>query len=117
MSEQLFSQYQDFERTDGKSLIGPEGFERLSTDLGYDMSQVEPLVLMWKLGCTEMGTVPYENWDKSLTTMGVSNLDQLRKAVDSGVSQLASNQKVYKQFYRQMFDYLKTGKQKVISVD
>ncbi|KAJ2234458.1 DCN1-like protein 5 [Coemansia sp. RSA 485] len=117
MSEELFAQYQDFERTDGKNMIGPEGFERLSTDLGYDMSRIEPLVLMWKLGCTEMGTVPYENWTQSLSSMGASNLDQLKKAVDSAVSKLESDQKVYKQFYRQMFDYLKTGKQKVISVD
>ncbi|KAJ1813161.1 hypothetical protein LPJ75_003311 [Coemansia sp. RSA 2598] len=117
MTEQLFSQYQDFERTDGKSLIGPEGFERLSTDLGYDMSQVEPLVLMWKLGCTEMGTVPYENWSQSLTSMRVGSLDQLRKEIDSEIDRLKSDKKEYQQFYRKMFDYLKTGKQKVISVD
>ncbi|KAJ1838472.1 hypothetical protein LPJ73_007068 [Coemansia sp. RSA 2703] len=117
LREKLFAQYQDFERTDGSSVISPEGFERLSNDLGFDMAKIEPLVLMWKVGCTELGTVSYASWQDSLAAMNVSSTSQLRKATDEAVKQMATDAQMYKTFYRRMFDYLKPGKQKTISAE
>ncbi|KAJ1721819.1 hypothetical protein LPJ53_003701 [Coemansia erecta] len=117
LREKLFAQYQDFERTDGSSVISPEGFERLCNDLGFDMAKIEPLVLMWKLGCTELGTVSYTSWQESLAAMNASSTSQLRKATDGAVQKMATDAQMYKTFYRRMFDYLKPGKQKTISAD
>ncbi|KAJ2724403.1 DCN1-like protein 5 [Coemansia sp. Benny D115] len=115
--EEYFAQFQDFERTDGSSTIMPDGFEKLCTELGYDMSDIEPLVLMWKLGGSELGVVSFDEWQSGVSSLGASSAAELRKAVDGVVAQLAVDVSLYRAFYRRMFNYLKAEKQKTISAE
>ncbi|KAI7824162.1 hypothetical protein BX661DRAFT_145088 [Kickxella alabastrina] len=110
--EQWFAQYQDFERTDGASVIMPDGFERLCTDLGYDMANIEPLVLMWKLECSELGMVTYDKWESSLKAMNFAKdilpviKTQDNRLFDKFVNFLDSDSEKYKTINRDQWQSL-----------
>ncbi|KAJ2703410.1 DCN1-like protein 5 [Coemansia sp. IMI 209128] len=111
--EAWFSQYQDFDRDDGKQLIGPDGFFRLCEALKYSMDGLEPLVLLWKLGAKELGTVELESWDREVRAMGATDNATLKRAVDVAVSKFTTDFASYKDFYRQVFLYLRSQNQRI----
>ncbi|KAJ2745155.1 DCN1-like protein 5 [Coemansia sp. BCRC 34301] len=115
--EVWFAEYQDFDRDDGKQLIGPEGFQRLCLALKYDMEGIEPLVLSWKLEAVELGTVEWESWDRTVRAMGVADNAALRRAIDAVVKKFNTDHILYRDFYRKVFDYLKPQKQRLVIVD
>ncbi|KAJ2492652.1 DCN1-like protein 5 [Coemansia sp. RSA 2050] len=118
--EAWFSQYQDLDRDDGKQLIGPDGFVRLCEALKYSMDGLEPLVLLWKLGAKELGTVELESWDREVRAMGVTDNAALKSAVDVVVDKfktdlaLCKDFAAYKDFYRQVFLYLRSQNQRIL---
>ncbi|KAJ2891546.1 DCN1-like protein 5 [Coemansia aciculifera] len=115
--EAWFTEYQDFDRDDGKQLIGPEGFQRLCGALKYDIEGIEPLVLSWKLDAVELGTVEWESWDRAVQLMGVTDNAGLRRAIDGVVKKFNSDHVLYRGFYRKVFDYLKPPKQRLVTVE
>ncbi|KAJ2477599.1 DCN1-like protein 4, partial [Coemansia sp. RSA 2052] len=115
--EAWFAEFQDFDRDDGKQLIGPEGFQRLCEALKYDIEGIEPLVLSWKLDAVELGTVEWESWDRTVRLMGVADNAALRRVIDAAVQNFKTDQTSYRDFYRKVFDYLKPPKQRLIQVE
>ena len=57
----LFNTYAD---ADDSSVIGAEGFERLCEDAELPLEGVEPLLLAWQLGTSEMARITRAEWDK-----------------------------------------------------
>lgn len=57
----LFSQYAD---EDDADVIGPEGFEKLSTEAGISLEGALPLILAWQLGGTELAKIKKAEWEK-----------------------------------------------------
>ncbi|KAJ2753192.1 DCN1-like protein 5 [Coemansia nantahalensis] len=112
-----FVKYQDMDRSDGKDVITPGGFERLCEELGYDMEAVEPMVLLWKLNAVELGTVELGGWVSGLQEMGVTDVDGLRDAVGATVASFDSKPALFKAFYRRVYDYLLVGKQRMVSAE
>ncbi|KAJ2825636.1 DCN1-like protein 5 [Coemansia sp. 'formosensis'] len=115
--EAWFREYQDFDRTDGKQLIGMEGFERLCTELKLSMEGIEPLVLLWKLGAIELGTVTLEGWDLGIKAMGVGDNATLKGAIDAAVKQFQKDPESYKKFYQSVFYYIKSTEKRVVRVE
>ena len=58
-AKELFRKYED-EDTPGE--IGPEGFERLCTDLEISLEGALPLVLAWQMHATEMAKFKESEW-------------------------------------------------------
>ncbi|KAJ2709751.1 DCN1-like protein 5 [Coemansia spiralis] len=112
-----FVKYQDLDRSDGKDLIAPDGFERLCEELGYDMEAIEPMVLLWKLNAAELGTVELGGWVSGLREMDVADVDGLRNAVAAVVASFDSDPAQFKAFYRKVYDYLLVGKQRMVSAE
>ncbi|KAJ1879289.1 DCN1-like protein 5, partial [Coemansia sp. S17] len=111
-------EYQDYNRDDGRQVIGLEGFQRLCDALKCDMEGLEPMVLSWKLGADELGTVELETWDSKICEMGVTDNAALKKAIDTTVAKFKTDFASYRSFYRKMFDYLKTTpNQKLVPVE
>ncbi|KAJ2070467.1 DCN1-like protein 5, partial [Coemansia sp. S142-1] len=116
--EEWFREYQDYNRDDGRQMIGLEGFQRLCDALKCDMEGLEPMVLSWKLGADELGTVELETWDSKIREMGVADNAALKKAIDTTVAKFKTDFASYRSFYRKMFDYLKTTpNQKLVPVE
>ncbi|KAJ2021027.1 DCN1-like protein 5 [Coemansia sp. RSA 376] len=116
--EEWFREYQDYNRDDGRQVIGLEGFQRLCDALKCDMEGLEPMVLSWKLGADELGTVELETWDSKICEMGVTDNAALKKAIDTTVAKFKTDFASYRSFYRKMFDYLKTTpNQKLVPVE
>ncbi|KAJ2159613.1 DCN1-like protein 5 [Coemansia sp. RSA 552] len=113
--ESWFATYQDLDRSDGKSVIMPDGFERLCQALGFDMEGIEPMVLLWKLNGSELGTVEYSEWEAGIRDMGVRTDDALKAAIGKTLLQLSTDPAVFRAFYRRVFGYLQVGLQRYIS--
>ncbi|KAJ2844484.1 DCN1-like protein 5, partial [Coemansia erecta] len=64
-----FNKYKDSEVAGDEEMITPEGYQKLCESLGYDMEGIEALVLMWKLGSKNLGTITYQNWESGLKEM------------------------------------------------
>ncbi|EIW60775.1 DUF298-domain-containing protein [Trametes versicolor FP-101664 SS1] len=77
-AKQLFATYQD---PDTPGEIGPEGFEKLCTDLDISLEGALPLVLAWQLNGSEMAKFTEEEWVKGTSELRVSNLLTLSLAV------------------------------------
>ncbi|KAJ2553217.1 DCN1-like protein 5 [Coemansia sp. RSA 1933] len=113
-----FNKFKDPEVvTDGNEMITPEGYQSLCESLGYSVEGIEALVLLWKLGSKDLGTVTYQNWESGLKKMKVSDEKGLRKAIDSTVADFSANPNTYKTFYRSVFDFLKSGNQRTVETE
>ncbi|OJT12240.1 DCN1-like protein 5 [Trametes pubescens] len=69
-AKQLFATYQD---PDTPGEIGPEGFEKLCTDLDISLEGALPLVLAWQLNGSEMAKFTEEEWVKGTSELRASN--------------------------------------------
>lgn len=65
-AKQLFATYQD---PDTPGEIGPEGFEKLCTDLDISLEGALPLVLAWQLNGSEMAKFTEEEWVKGTSEL------------------------------------------------
>lgn len=115
--EYWFARYQDLDRDDNQQLITPEKFMQLCQEIGYDMSGIEPFVLTWKLGGSELGTIDWQNWNQGLSEMKATDNASLKKAIDKTVEQLQKDRVLFKAFYRKVFDYLLSRGEKLIPVE
>ncbi|KAH9857614.1 DUF298-domain-containing protein, partial [Lenzites betulinus] len=77
-AKQLFKTYED---PDSPGEIGPDGFEKLCTDLAISLEGALPLVLAWQLNGTEMAKFTEDEWTKGTAELRVSNLQTLSLAV------------------------------------
>ncbi|KAJ1772122.1 DCN1-like protein 5 [Coemansia sp. RSA 1843] len=111
-----FNKYKDPGVT-GDEIITPEGYQKLCESLGYDMEGIEALVLMWKLGSKDLGTVTYKNWESGLKEMNVSSTAGLKQAIDSATTSFSRDPKAYKAFYRSTFNFLKSERQRTADVE
>ncbi|KAI1784046.1 Cullin binding-domain-containing protein [Ganoderma leucocontextum] len=73
-ARQLFKTYED---PDTPGEIGPEGFEKLCTDLDISLEGALPLVLAWQMHATEMAKFKETEWLNSTGELRVSNLQVL----------------------------------------
>ncbi|PIL30541.1 hypothetical protein GSI_07241 [Ganoderma sinense ZZ0214-1] len=73
-ARQLFKTYED---PDTPGEIGPEGFEKLCTDLDISLEGALPLVLAWQMHATEMARFKEAEWLKGTGELRVSNLQVL----------------------------------------
>ncbi|PIA18944.1 defective in cullin neddylation 1 [Coemansia reversa NRRL 1564] len=103
------------DRDDGKNMIAPEGFEKLCEKLGYNMEDIKPMILLWKLNGVELGTIEYTGWDTGLREMKAKNEDELQKAINDTLKGFDKDPAQFKAFYRRLFDYLLVEKQKFVS--
>ncbi|KAI0373272.1 DUF298-domain-containing protein [Pilatotrama ljubarskyi] len=77
-ARQLFKTYED---PDTPGEIGPEGFEKLCTDLDISLEGALPLVLAWQLNGSEMAKFKLDEWMKGTGELRVSNLQALSLAI------------------------------------
>ncbi|KAF9821614.1 hypothetical protein IEO21_00460 [Rhodonia placenta] len=56
----LYSNYVD---PDEPSVIGPEGFERLCSDMDISLEGALPLILAWQMKASEMAKITRSEWD------------------------------------------------------
>jgi len=74
----LFSVYAD---EDDPNVIGPEGFERLCTDMGISLEGALPLILAWQLNSAEMAKITKDEWQKGMEELQISNPEILALAL------------------------------------
>ncbi|KAI0933574.1 hypothetical protein AcW1_005371 [Taiwanofungus camphoratus] len=67
----LFSAYAD---EDDPSVIGPEGFERLCSDMDVSLEGPLPLILAWQMNAKEMAKISKGEWEVCLRELQVSSL-------------------------------------------
>ncbi|KAJ1997589.1 DCN1-like protein 5, partial [Coemansia thaxteri] len=115
--ETWFAEYQDFDRTDGKQIIAPAGFQQLCETIGYDIESMEPLVLQWKLGGGEFGTIEWSQWDRTLREMNVANINELKSVIDAAVQEFDNNAILFRDFYRNVFDIIRPPKHKSVPAE
>ncbi|KAJ2815865.1 DCN1-like protein 5, partial [Coemansia erecta] len=107
-----FIEYQDLERSDGRAVIMPDGFERLCEALEFDMEGIEPMVLLWRLNGVELATVEFEGWESGMRAMNVSDITGLKAAIGDSVKGFEKDPAQFKSFYRRVFDYLRGEQQR-----
>ncbi|KAJ2662922.1 DCN1-like protein 5 [Coemansia sp. RSA 1200] len=112
-----FNQYKDPDTSRGEEKITPEGYQKLCESLGYSMEGIEALVLTWKLGSKDMGTITYQNWESGLRQMGVSDAKELKQNIDYTVAGFSSDVTSYRSFYRSVFNFLKLESQRTADVE
>ncbi|KAI0694154.1 DUF298-domain-containing protein [Cerioporus squamosus] len=69
-ARELFKTYED---PDSPGEIGPEGFEKLCTDLDISLEGALPLVLAWQLHATEMAKFKESEWMQGTGELRASN--------------------------------------------
>ncbi|OAE26540.1 hypothetical protein AXG93_3817s1020 [Marchantia polymorpha subsp. ruderalis] len=74
----LFAQYVD---RNEESCIGPEGIEALCQDLGLSPTDIQVLLLAWKLQASRQGYFSLDEWRRGLKAMRVDSLEKLKKAL------------------------------------
>ncbi|PCH38428.1 hypothetical protein WOLCODRAFT_55355, partial [Wolfiporia cocos MD-104 SS10] len=62
----LFDAYAD---SDEPTVIGPEGFERLCSDMDISMEGALPLILAWQMSSSEMAKISKVEWEKNTTEL------------------------------------------------
>ncbi|KAI0781378.1 Cullin binding-domain-containing protein [Trametes elegans] len=77
-AKQLFKTYED---PDTPGEIGPEGFEKLCTDLDISLEGALPLVLAWQLHGSEMAKFKEDEWMKGTGELRISSLSALSLAI------------------------------------
>jgi DCN1-like protein 4/5 len=97
--------------------IGPEGVEALCQDLNLAPTDVQVLLLAWKLQASRQGYFSLEEWRKGMKVMRVDSLDKLKKALPSLQQEVAS-QYNFKEFYTFSFQYCWTEpRQKTLDIE
>ncbi|KAJ1800037.1 DCN1-like protein 5 [Coemansia sp. RSA 2399] len=112
-----FDKYKDSGVAGDEEMITPEGYQKLCESLGYDMEGIEALVLMWKLGSKNLGTITYQNWESGLKEMDVSTPTALKRAIGSELAGFSRDPRTYKAFYRSTFNFLKSESQRTADVE
>ncbi|OBZ75667.1 DCN1-like protein 4 [Grifola frondosa] len=70
----VFKSYVD---PDDSTVIGPEGFERLCTDMGISLEGALPLILAWQMHAAEMAKISFKEWEKGTEGLRVSELQTI----------------------------------------
>ncbi|KAJ1758408.1 DCN1-like protein 5 [Coemansia sp. RSA 1752] len=112
-----FIEYQDLDRTDGRVVIMPEGFEKLCDALEFNLEEIEPMVLLWKLNGVELATIEFEGWESGMRAMNVKDIKGLKAAILSTVQEFENDPVLFKTFYRKVFDYLRPEQQRSVSAE
>ncbi|RPD59194.1 DUF298-domain-containing protein [Lentinus tigrinus ALCF2SS1-7] len=77
-ARELFKTYED---PDSPGEIGPEGFEKLCTDMEISLEGALPLVLAWQMHATEMAKFKESEWMQGTGELRASNLHTLALAL------------------------------------
>ncbi|KAG6551944.1 hypothetical protein Mapa_006561 [Marchantia paleacea] len=110
----LFAQYVD---RNEESCIGPEGIEALCQDLGLPPTDIQVLLLAWKLQASRQGYFSLDEWRKGLKAMRVDSLEKLKKALPV-LQQEVANLYTFKEFYTFSFQYCLTEpRQKTLDLE
>lgn len=78
----LFNAYRGKDSEDA-DVMGPEGVEKLCTDLKVDPSDRLVLLLAWKMGAQKMGYFTRSEFKCGLSELGATTVAQLKKALPS----------------------------------
>ncbi|CAM6098734.1 unnamed protein product [Calypogeia fissa] len=110
----IFSHYAD---KNEELSIGPEGVEALCRDLGVSPTDIQVLLLAWKLQASRQGYFSLEEWRKGLKAMRVDSLEKLKKGLP-GLQQEVANPYTFKDFYTFSFQYCLTeARQKTLDLE
>ncbi|KAL2642127.1 hypothetical protein R1flu_009714 [Riccia fluitans] len=110
----LFALYAD---RNEEFCIGPEGIEALCQDLGLAPTDIQVLLLAWKLQASRQGYFSLEEWRKGLKAMRVDSLEKLKKALPALQHEVA-NLYIFKEFYTFSFQYCLTEpRQKTLDLE
>ncbi|GBE82679.1 hypothetical protein SCP_0410640 [Sparassis crispa] len=74
----LFSSYTD---PDDLNVIGPEGFERLCSDMDISLEGALPLVLAWQMNASEMAKISKDEWQTGMEELQIACLEYLALAL------------------------------------
>lgn len=112
--DQLFRQYADKSEED---TIGPDGVERLCKDLCMDPTDIQILLLAWKLQAARMGYFTLDEWRRGMKALRVDSLDKLKKALPALQHEVAASY-AFRDFYQFAFQYCLTEpRQKTLDVE
>lgn len=109
----LFAKYKD-PNSDG---IGPEGTEKLCTDLGLDPADRKILLLAWKMGAQRMGYFSRKEFERGFHSLRVQSLDKVKKALILVEEELRDSE-IFLDFFEFAFKFCLTEPgQKIIDLD
>jgi len=77
-AQDLFNTFVD---EDDRSVIGPEGLERLCTEADIPLDGAQPLILAWQLKSSEMGKFTRAEWLHGMDLLEISSLPVLAQAL------------------------------------
>nr|XP_043608640.1 DCN1-like protein 5 [Erigeron canadensis] len=99
------------------SMIGPEGIERLSSDLGIDYTDVRMLMLAWKMQAEKQGFFTLEEWRRGLKALQADTIIKLQQALPELENEVQKPAN-HLNFYTYAFEYCLTeDRQKSIDVE
>lgn len=109
----LFENYKEA----GDDVIGPEGIERLCSDLGVSPTDRRVLVMAWIMGAKRMGFFSRQEFLHGCRTVGASTLAQLKKALPKLDAAIAAPD-AFQGFYTFAFQFCLTEPgQKIIDME
>mmetsp|Transcript_40072 Transcript_40072/g.55682 ORF Transcript_40072/g.55682 Transcript_40072/m.55682 type:complete len:225 (-) Transcript_40072:10-684(-) len=111
----MFEQYRD--PSEEEPCIGPEGVERLCTDLDVAPSDVCMLVFAFKLKASRMGYFSQEEWRLGLQAMRCDTLPKLTQAFATILSEV-QHTIVFRSFFKYAFNFCCTEpRQKTLDLE
>ncbi|CAL8462542.1 g2075 [Coccomyxa elongata] len=113
-SDALFSSYKDAT----EDSIGPEGVEKLCSDLKVDPSSRQVLLLSWKMEAQRMGYFSREEFSRGLRALNATTIDKLRKALPKLEEEVDANPEAFSSFFTFAFKFCLTEpRQKIIDIE
>ncbi|CAM9602689.1 unnamed protein product [Scytosiphon promiscuus] len=118
----LDSWFQRYADPDEKDSILDDGIQQFYTELGVDTQDLVVLIISWKMEAEEMCVYSREEWQRGMSTMGVSTTRQLRQKARGQLDALRrevadKRSSTFREFYMFCFNYAKERAKKSIELD
>jgi len=115
-SKQCSDWFQQYEDSDMKGNITPEGMTKFIDDLGLSLESVTVLIISWQLNASSMGYLTREEWMTGMEKLEICTLPQLKAKIPE-FEQVLHDPVQFKELYRYAFGYVKSKNQKCMDAD
>jgi len=112
--ETWFEKYAD--KNSEKPMIGPDGIERLCTDLEVAPEDMVMLVISWKLNAESMGYFKLSEWKNGMADVECDNTLKLKEKLDH-LRSLLHDAPTFKKIYRYAYDFSRDKNQKSLEIE
>ncbi|KAJ3167657.1 DCN1-like protein 4 [Geranomyces variabilis] len=108
--------FQSYEDPDEEGMVGPEGMEKLCSDLGIELASIEILIIAWRLGAQNMGYFKKSEWLDGMKKLEVDSTDSLAQLLPS-LARIYDSPSEFKELYMFAFAFAKEEDQKSLSIE